>query len=114
MRLSLGPGFSLGDWAWDGLTARPDDCKANSRDVKKLIQIGKKLKKSRIATFAELLYKIYKSKYHDEGHMAMAHCQGGNNSMGYSQVSARDPLFARWHKYMSNFIRELANKILPG
>ena len=65
-------------------------------------------------TKKSLLLKNFESEYHEDGHLHVGYCQGGNAPMVYSQVSARDPIFWRWHKHISNFIREMTNRILPG
>ena len=119
MGQGMGPGFNLGYWAWSDLTSRPDDCRTDSENVTKLTRSGENLKNSRMATFEEFMSRLKHSGYHEDGHLAVGYCrdrnnQQTNNPMTYAQVSARDPLFWRWHKHVSNFIREITNNIMPG
>ena len=115
--LGLGPGFKLGYWAFPGLYPRPDDCKADQKRVKKLIRLGRRLKSQSYETYAEFLHIFHtKMKFHADGHIIIAECQSQSkkNPMGFSQVSSRDPLFWRWHKYISNFVMHITNNILSG
>ena len=111
---NLGPGYSLGYFAWEGMTARPDGCVVEKEKVANLSRIIRNIRNHKITTFEELMYRIKHSEYHEKGHLAVGYCQGGDSPMVYSQVSARDPIFWRWHKHISDLIREMTNKILPG
>ena len=114
--LGLGPGFKLGYWAFPGLYPRPDDCKADSKRVKNLIRLGRRLKSQSYKTYEEFLSRLRKKKFHARGHVIIGDCgnKSTKNPMTYSQVSARDPLFWRWHKYISNFVMDITNNILSG
>jgi len=118
MGQGMGPGFNLGYWAWNDLTSRPDDCRTDQENVTKLVRSGEGLKNSRMPTFQDFMLNLKHSGYHEDGHLAVGYCrdrnnQQTNNPMTYAQVSARDPLFWRWHKHVSNFIREITNSIMP-
>ena len=66
-----------------------------------------------VGTFEEFLHVLSNSGYHEDGHLAVGHCKGVG-PMVFSQLSARDPIFWRWHKHISGFVMEMVNKILPG
>ena len=111
---NLGPGYDLGYFAWEGLTAKPDRCKVEPGKVAELSQKNKEIRAKAISTFEELMYVLKKTGYHEDGHLHVGYCEGGHAPMVYSQVSARDPIFWRWNKHVSTFIREMTSKILPG
>ena len=114
MGKSLGPGYGRGYFAWDALTGRPDGCIVEKQKVANLSIKYNEMQNKKISTFEELVHVLTESEYHEDGHLHVGYCQGGNAPMVYSQVSARDPIFWRWHKHISNFIREMTNRILPG
>ena len=114
--------YSLGYFAWDGMTARPDECIIDQEklavdhevSLANMTKISKEIRNAKIPTFEEFLYDLKRSMYHEMGHRAVGYCQDTNSPMLYSQMSARDPIFYRWHAHISNFIMEMTNKILPG
>ena len=114
MGRSLGPGYDIGYFAWEGLTARPDGCMVEPGKVEELRETGQTMRSAQISTFEEFMSVLKDSGYHEDGHLNVGYCQGGNGPMAYSQVSARDPIFWRWHKHVSDFVRQISNRILPG
>ena len=46
------------------------------------------MRNKKISTFEELVHLLTESEYHEDGHLHVGCCQGGNAPMVYSQVSA--------------------------
>ena len=59
--------------------------------------------------------------YHSEGHIIIAQACSpiynarsgrGSGVMAFSEVSARDPIFYRWHTHIENIMQEFRDKQL--
>ena len=75
------------------------------------------MRKQPYETFCEFLEK----KYHSKGHMVIAKaCSPLYKTpdrilgiMAYSEVSARDPIFYRWHRHVEDLVQEYRDTQLP-
>ena len=61
---------------------------------------------------------LYKTNYHSLGHLLISeHCspegEEGNGPMGYDMVSARDPIFYRWHGHLEQLLQNFRDRHLP-
>lgn len=69
----------------------------------------------------EEFLSFLEKKYHGKGHDFIAEaCSpifkpkwNGMGVMAYSDVSARDPIFYRWHTHIEDLIQEFRDKQLP-
>ena len=112
----LGPGYDVGYFAWDGLVARPDGCSVDQSEIERLQTVRDELLQgsNSHSSLGEFFNELRNSAYHENGHLAVGQCQGGSSPMVYSQVSARDPIFWRWHRHISDFVRAATENIYPG
>jgi len=118
-RLPLGPGYRAGWYAWEGLGGRIDNCEVaafnesfvaviDQKFAEVQAQMSKSLKLEEFASFLE-------KRYHSRGHnmIAMA-CSAiydpvedtGVGVMSFSEASARDPIFYRWHSHIEDIVQQ--------
>merc|ERR1719153_1708739 len=119
LRLPLGPGYRAGWYAWEGLGGRIDNCEVaafnesfvaviDQKFAEVQAQMSKSLKLEEFASFLE-------KRYHSRGHniIAMA-CSAiydpvedtGVGVMSFSEASARDPIFYRWHSHIEDIVQQ--------
>ena len=118
----LGPGYGIdGMWFkyWD-IQGRINNCDISKiwpNDIKNIVGRHKNvtivLKEA--ATFNEFATFVQRT-YHGTGHNKIGEvCSRGfddsdrnanNNPMSYSDVSARDPIFYRWHQHLEDLMME--------
>ena len=62
--------------------------------------------------FAEFMSNIFKSTYHESGHLGIGNsCEG---PMPFAEASMRDPIFWRWHKHIKDWIKTtIDTRVLP-
>ena len=109
---SLGPGYKMHYFTFSGLRDRQKDCIAPSNETNPNEERRKRLLSNPGASLAEFMNRIAAEGYHEGGHLAISRCGG---PMAYSEASARDPTFWRWHRHVSDFIETtLDTKILPA
>ena len=123
---SLGPGYEAGWWSWDGLGGRKDDCDftkvckkrgcfkhkyGESHTRKHYENVLSSMETSNsIEEFGTVVNQVY----HGHGHIKIGFfCRkGGNGVMSFSEVSARDPIFYRWHQHIEDLIQQFKDKRL--
>jgi len=104
VRSTLGPGYSVGWFSWRGLQGRMDDCVLSKYNEAMLYFLDKDvhsaMKTSRnVEEFGDMLGK----SLHGFGHIFIGETcspvktNDCNAVMCYSESSARDPIFYRWH-----------------
>jgi len=119
IRKPLGPGYQAGWFAWDNLGNRIDNCEIpiiNGTFValidQKFAEIHAYMKKSK--TFEEFGMNLDK-RYHTKGHTFIAvacsaiydpETDTGDGVMSFSEVSARDPIFYRWHAHIEDIAQQ--------
>ena len=123
---SLGPGYRKGWYGWKKLGERRHECDIGSinstytRSIRFTYQRVKReiRKRQPYETFCKFLEK----KYHSKGHMVIAKAcsptfeprtNEGLGIMAFSEVSARDPIFYRWHRHIEDVVQEYRNTQLP-
>ena len=113
----LGPGYGLsGIWYAGGLiSGRVDNCVISTdpqvnnsvprmKDTEREVR-ERMMQKPTYESFGTTV----QSSFHSMGHLAIGGQCGINNNvtnMQYSEFSARDPIFWRWHKYLEDIMRE--------
>ena len=117
----LGPGYEAGWWAWDDLGGRMDNCdpsklcKSRGCFKHKLTQKVIKQSYARVQLSMESASTIEEfgkvlNNYHNIGHVKIAYvCRTRGSRQGvmaYSQVSARDPIFYRWHQHIEDLVQK--------
>ena len=109
---SLGPGYNTEYFRFQDLQDRKGDCLVKAKDVKITEGRRKSLESSPGSSVAEFMDNIYKSGYHERGHLDIGDSCGG--PMPFAEASARDPIFWRWHKHIKDWTkRKLDEKVLP-
>ena len=87
MRESLGPGYDLGYFGFEGLVPRPDNCRITDNNVADLeIQLRELRAKPNYAGVEDICRTM--GNYHTGGHNAVARCD--NTDLGvmlYAEVS---------------------------
>ena len=114
-RRSLGPGYKAGWYAKKGLGGRIENCNVmdyNASYVNKIerkyAEVQKEMKKSKtIEDVGRLLERGYHARGHNYISMACSSiydpvAKKGWGVMAYSEVSARDPIFYRWHTHIED------------
>ena len=121
MMKSLGPGYKNGWYTFDQLGNRIDNCVIQERTFNKT-SLAKVMAENEEVKINVKSYKDYEefahfleTTYHRSGHELIADACSDmgpdkNGGMKYSEVSARDPLFWRYHLYLEQLIQE--NKAL--
>ena len=117
-RKSLGPAYRKGWYLPKGLGERKANCKVGRSNMNIISTLYKKVKqKIKRKQSTEDFYKYLETKYHADGHMIVARACSTKrdelSQMAYSEVSARDPIFYRWHKHLEVVAQEYRNKRLP-
>ena len=114
MAKSLGPGYTIGYFAFANVSFfvdRRDNCIVPPFNVSEVGKTFEKFSRDPGSTLPELLDSLHKTEYHQYGHLNLEECGGPS---AYSEVAARDPLFYRWHRQVSNLIEDTLEKISPG
>merc|ERR1712142_427 len=117
MRLPLGPGYKSGWYSWEGLGGRIDNCEVGVRNNTFLPLLDQKYTElmgylQRSITL-EQFEKLIADKYHNRGHnMIGLGCSDTDNDglMSYSEASARDPIFYRWHSHIEDIVQQFKDK----
>ena len=127
-RKPLGPGYQAGWYAWENLGGRIDNCevaqsKFNKSSVDMLEQRFEEVQAqmSRSGTIEEF-GKFLDEQYHTKGHNTVGDAcsptydpvnsthSTGRGGMVFSEVSARDPIFYRWHAHIEDIIQQFKDK----
>ena len=119
-RKPLGLGYRVGWYAWEELGGRVENCNISSYDeswIERLENIHAVIQNdmSQPLSFEEFSGPI-NHFYHGDGHVLIGEaCSTGEEDgpMSYSEVSARDPIFYRWHTHQENLMQEFRDKQLP-
>ena len=83
-----------------------------ARDIEITEGRKKKLESNPGTSLVEFMNKCYESGYADYGYLIIGDSCGG--PMPLAEASARDPLFWRWQKHLTDFVRTTLNtKVLP-
>ena len=130
---SLGPGITVGWYAWKDLGGRIDNCnikEVNSTafdDFKnnfydKMMIVLEKAKDEEAVADA-IVDRTSGKSYHSRGHAlisSLCHdnkdCGKGHRCMGLmeaSEASARDPVFFRWHGHLEYILQKFRDTKLP-
>ena len=101
--------FFAGWYSWDGLGGRVDNCIINPNTNNKTDTLYGLMER---ALYGEDNYEIFcqyvERHYHSHGHSVIAkECKSGGieGVMSYSEASARDPIFYRWHRHLEQFMQ---------
>ena len=117
-RESLGPGYKSGYYGryWGRLVARKENCRLPRESVEELDgfyhEVERALQGERsVEGFGQRL----SGNYHNQGHNLIGkQCSAARNAynaMCCSEMSARDPLFWRWHDHIEELMQEFKNKL---
>lgn len=115
----LGPGYKEGFFAWQGLGGRKNNCKLSWKNRKSYKRMAKIVEKE-LSTDSDFEYwaegeLMY---FHAYGHMYISNdCTPRGYAfgmMGFSETSARDPVFYRLHTHIDNIVQRFRNKKLPS
>ena len=109
---SLGPGYIMHYFKFFDLVDRRQDCFVPLDETNPNEERRKRLLSNPGTSLTDFIAKLATEGYHEGGHLAVARCGG---PMAYSEASARDPTFWRWHRQISDFIETtLDSKIFPA
>ena len=122
----LGPGYTPGWYAWEGLGGRKDDCEIQKFNTSYIEIIEKKYANiqrnmGNTSNF-EKFGKKFERRYHTSGHNYVAEAcstiynvsaDTGVGLMSYSEVSARDPIFYRWHAHIEDIVQQFRDRNMP-
>ena len=109
LQTDLGPGYRVGFYGWSGLEGRMKNCKIT--DLENLKQNYATVMSLMNETFEE--WAVAFDEFHGEGHVSIGTaCSplNGEGGMWYTEVSARDPIFYRWHQYLENIVQDYRNR----
>ena len=116
-RKPLGPGYRAGWYAWASLDGRNDNCEveASKVDIMERRYASVQEQIARISSYEEFA-KYLESNYHGSGHLDIAaSCSdSGDGVMAHSSVSARDPIFYRWHGHLEDIMQQFRDTKLPS
>ena len=109
-----------GWYSWDGLGGRVDNCdltKINPVMINRTEVLYSYMER---ALYGEDNYEIFcqyvERHYHSHGHSVIAkECKTGGieGVMSYSEASARDPIFYRWHRHLEQLMQRWRDLKLP-
>ena len=114
---SLGPAYHRGWFSAFHWNVRKADCFIKSSSLATLSDIHKRIRhelkrKQPYENFGQLL----EEEYHGEGHASIAKdCStspGQYGPMWFSEASARDPVFYRWHGHIDDLAQEFRDRHL--
>ena len=116
----LGPGYRRGWYAWKNLGERVDNCEIKKINKSHLDDIQEnywKINEMLNLTSYELFCNYLESDYHTKGHNTISElCSPGSKigHMAFSEVSARDPIFYRWHTHLEEINKKFKARVYPG
>ena len=118
-RKSLGPGYEPGWYAWKGLRGRIDNCFVQNYNASVNDHIDKLYKRIQDEIYVKGTYEEYvkfiESYYHNFAHSLIGKaCTYFNKNetkeadgiMAFSEASARDPIFYRWHSHLDDVVQQ--------
>lgn len=98
---------------------RPDNCQIVDAAIAGMLEVFNNVQSSESGDLEEFLYEYgVMDTYHTTGHMVLATCASGGlqqvpfNALANSELSARDPLFWRWHKHIDNVYKQKKNALM--
>ena len=100
---SLGPGYIMGHFQYQGHQDRRTDCVLKPKVVEIIGERKRSLESNHGSSVSEFMKNIYESGYHEYGLLNIGDSCGA--PMPLSDAAARDPLFWRWHKHIKDFVR---------
>ena len=113
IRNTLGPGYEVGWYGWDTLSGRKTNCRLPPRKIRILEEDYSKIRRlmkdgSSFEDFGKELDWPLHGRLHN---YISEECLTNNNGqdsgvMCCSEVSARDPIFYRWHSFMEDLVQE--------
>ena len=114
MEKGLGNGYGLnGMWyKWSGIVARENNCqimKGNKTFADMILNRDKSVLRLIRSRKDYERFGRYLQSYHGMIHNDIAEfcsTKSGDGPMAFSEMSARDPIFWRWHKYLDDIIRQ--------
>ena len=125
LQKSLGPGYRKGWYGWGSLGERKGDCVVGNRNRTYILAVSAmyervKAELVRKQTLEEF-YTFLEKKYHNMGHMVIARGCSPKfeppsrfmGAMAFSEVSARDPIFWRWHGHIEDTAQAFRDRQLP-
>ena len=118
-RKPLGFGYRVGWYAWDEIGGRVENCNTSSFDESGIELLENSLAGIQHTMSLSLSFEVFSGpidRYHGRGHTLVGRAcstSEGNGVMSFSQVSARDPIFYRWHTHQENLMQEFRDKQLP-
>ena len=122
---SLGPEYKTGWYAVPEVGGRMANCMVANHNATFIVKMKRVYKAVKNQTKEKNGYEEFLSfleeKYHWQGHMFIAQACSpifeptwyGMGVMAYSEVSARDPIFYRWHTHIEDLIQEFRDTQLP-
>ena len=126
LKKPLGPGYKRGWYAWKSLGDRKGDCDVesfNSSMIEVMSSVHDEIKSEIVRKQPyEEFCKFLETHYHNKGHIVIAKsCSStynpsttkGQGPLSFSEVSARDPIFWRWHGHLEDLVQEFRDKQLP-
>ena len=122
---SLGPEYKTGWYAVPEVGGRMENCIVANYNATFIVKMKKVHEAVKIQTKQKIDYEEFLSflhnKYHWQGHKFIAQACSpifdapwyGWGVMALSDVSARDPIFYRWHTHIEDLIQEFRDTQLP-
>ena len=98
---------------------RPDNCQIYDAAKAGMMEAFNNVQTSKLGDLEEFLsFQGVMDNYHSIGHMVIATCASGglqakpHNIMANAEVSARDPIFWRWHKHIDQVYKQKKKELM--
>ena len=113
----LGPGYTVGFYGWEDLAGRIDNCRLENWRIRQLEQHYDIIQRRIVLGLSLEQIGNRLDVFHGVGHNAIGQdCSTSPPDEGvmmFSEVSARDPIFYRWHTYLENIVQNYRNTNYP-
>ena len=96
-----------------GVNNRSDDCQVTAQAIGDLSQRLGQVNSQTWSDMEQFSSSQVVRDYHNYGHVQIAACNSvPNQIMAYAEMSARDPIFWRWHHHLDMVFRENSDKVM--
>ena len=110
--------MALGWYSWSSLGGRTDNCRVSSIKLQRTEELYSYVENAiQHENDYEKFSEYLELHYHRHGHSVIAtdcKTKGSEGVMSYSEVSARDPIFYRWHGHIEDIMQTYRDTKLPS
>ena len=112
MKRPLGPGHKVGPYGWEQVVGRKDGCKLSSLKIRWLQDYFNTAKRKMKSQSYEKFADDLAGNYHNAGHSYISadcpsiHKENAHSLMYFTETSARDSIFWRWHTHLEHIMQE--------